>query len=235
MKNREVAQFISEKTETILQEHCWSLEESNDWNTHSLIFYKKERHVWNCIEILLEEDLEECSAAFGFSATTYYPRFEEILNPILVQNNLVASDYNNDIPCTSFDHQEHFKNTLPKSGFRIASQIHLEQLNDLLHKFINEDALPSFENWNTIASLYNFIQNKSAEDLHVILGPFAPMKKAVIYRLCNDPRGLIVINEFHEQQKRLCAQDPQNKNNSRLYNASKELKINLEKTTPILN
>ncbi|MGP2570877.1 hypothetical protein ACTUJ3_07825, partial [Ornithobacterium rhinotracheale] len=73
------------------------------------------------------------------------------------------------------------------------------------------------------------------EELWDILGQFAPMKKAVILRLCNDINYQEFMNDYYEKQKEYYEEDPEDIDNIRYYNAAKELKEVLDKTAPIYN
>ncbi|MCG8207856.1 hypothetical protein J2Q01_10290 [Tenacibaculum finnmarkense genomovar finnmarkense] len=165
-----------------------------------------------------------------------YFDIEKILCPILVQNTLFGEKITRykDI-YSSFDSSTKIKNQLPEDGMKIESKKEVEHVSSLFMRFYEEDALPYFEKWHSLTVLYEFIQYKDDEDLWDILGQFAPMKKAVIYRLCNDDSALQLINDYYQDQKKYYEEDSKDIDNIRYYNASKELKEILEKTLPIYN
>ena len=68
-----------------------------------------------------------------------------------------------------------------------------------------------------------------------ILGQFAPMKKAVILKLCNDSNYQEFMDSYFQKQKEYFDEDPKDIDNIRYYNASKELKHVLDNTEPIYN
>ena len=73
------------------------------------------------------------------------------------------------------------------------------------------------------------------EELSEILGQFAPMKKAVILKLCNDSNYQEFMDSYFQKQKEYFDEDPEDIDNIRYYNASKELKQVLDNTKPIYN
>ena len=73
------------------------------------------------------------------------------------------------------------------------------------------------------------------EELWDILGQFAPMKKAVILKLCNDSNYQGFMDSYFQKQKEYFDEDPEDIDNIRYYNASKELKQVLDNTEPIYN
>ena len=163
-----------------------------------------------------------------------YLELERIICPILIANELVGKSYSGETNM-SFYVEKNYKNTLPEKGIKIASEKDIVLVSDLFTKFFREDALPFFEHWHSLPVLYDYIKNKDDEALWDILGQFSPMKKAVIYRLCNDKDALNIINEYYEKQKPYYEEDSNDVDNIRYYNASKELKETLEKTAPIYN
>ena len=83
--------------------------------------------------------------------------------------------------------------------------------------------------------LYEYIKDKTEEELWDILGQFAPMKKAVILKLCNDSNYQEFMDSYFQKQKEYFDEDPEDIDNIRYYNASKELKQVLDNTKPIYN
>ncbi len=232
MRNKEVAEILLKKLDKNLRQHNWKIKISSDWFRYGIVFYEKKETRWISFRILLQEE-NECTKAFGFDPNVFFPQIEEILTPVLVKNGLVGSNYMKGEISASFKRIENFKNILPEKGIKIESEEDIDRLIDLLMKFIENEALPFFNRWSNFLSLYDFIQNKSLNQLWDILGQFAPMKRAVIYRLCNNENALDLINEYYKEQKGYYDEDSDDKDNIRYYNASKDLKESLEKTNPI--
>ncbi|MRJ10125.1 hypothetical protein EDL98_03385 [Ornithobacterium rhinotracheale] len=160
---------------------------------------------------------------------------EKIIVPILGKNNLVASDADYKNQLQTFKIVVEDNNQLPAEGRKIEKEEDIEYVAELFTKFYKEDALPYFEHWNSVTVLYEYIKGKTEEELWDILGQFAPMKKAVILRLCNDSNYQDFMNDYYEKQKEYYEEDPEDIDNIRYYKASKELKEVLDKTKPVYN
>ena len=61
------------------------------------------------------------------------------------------------------------------------------------------------------------------------------MKKAVILKLCNDSNYQGFMDSYFQKQKEYFDEAPEDIDNIRYYNASKELKQVLDNTKPIYN
>ena len=122
-----------------------------------------------------------------------------------------------------------------RNGILIETEFDVENLINRLTSFFNTDALPFFEKWKDLNVLYEYIKDKTEEDLWDILGQFAPMKKAVILKLCNDSNYQEFMDSYFQKQKEYFDEDPEDIDNIRYYNASKELKQVLDNTEPIYN
>ena len=93
----------------------------------------------------------------------------------------------------------------------------------------------SLKNGKIYRFCMNIIKDKTEEELWDILGQFAPMKKAVILKLCNDSNYQGFMDSYFQKQKEYFDEDPEDIDNIRYYNASKELKEILDNTKPIYN
>ena len=111
----------------------------------------------------------------------------------------------------------------------------IDKIADEFITFYKQDALPFFEKWKDLNVLYEYIKDKTEEELWDILGQFAPMKKAVILKLCNDSNYQEFMDSYFQKQKEYFDEDPEDIDNIRYYNASKELKQVLDNTKPIYN
>ncbi|MFK8377189.1 hypothetical protein [Capnocytophaga canimorsus] len=166
----------------------------------------------------------------------YYVELESILQEILVKNSLkgrgdIEGTYGSFIiDCKSNDlipYNEEY-------NFIINSET-IKPIIKKIKNILNIDALPFFEKWKDLSVLYEYIKDKTEEELWDILGQFAPMKKAVILKLCNDSNYQEFMDNYYQKQKEYFEQDPEDIDNIRYYNASKELKEVLDKTKPIYN
>ena len=122
-----------------------------------------------------------------------------------------------------------------RNGILIETEFDVENLINRLTSFFNTDALLFFEKWKDLNVLYEYIKDKTEEKLWDILGQFAPMKKAVILKLCNDSNYQEFMDSYFQKQKEYFDEDPEDIDNIRYYNASKELKQVLDNTKPIYN
>ena len=166
----------------------------------------------------------------------YYPEMECILENILEKNSLKGKG---DIEGTygSFIIDDKPSNIIPYDeslGIIVNSETYNSVINKLKN-IIYFDAIPFFEKWKDLNVLYEYIKDKNEDELWDILGQFAPMKKATILRLCNDHSYQTFMDEYFNKQKEYFEEDPEDIDNIRYYNASKELKEILDKTEPIYN
>ena len=195
--------------------------------------YRKEQDasIFRIGFIIKEED--EKNLFWGFSIYINFLSIENILVPILAKNNLVGRESSPKDIYNSFFVDSDFK--IPTIKKEIKSDNDIKQIEDDFYLFFNTDALPFFEKWKDLNVLYEYIKDKTEEELWDILGQFAPMKKAVILKLCNDSNYQEFMDSYFQKQKEYFDEDPEDIDNIRYYNASKELKQVLDNTKPIYN
>lgn len=180
----------------------------------------------NSIAFLKREDKIK-----GFYYAVNFIEMELIIIPILTKNKLFGDVKPENID-ESFWVQKNTRYTLSDDGKDISKY---EEVVNIFNLFYKEEALPFFEKWKDLSVLYEYIKDKTEDELWDILGQFAPMKKATILRLCNDPNYQSFMDNYYQKQKEYFEQDPEDIDNIRYYNASKELKEVLDKTKPIYN
>ncbi|WP_315500783.1 hypothetical protein [Capnocytophaga gingivalis] len=166
----------------------------------------------------------------GFDIYIVYIELESIVMNILSKYDLIGKDYNI-IDRPSFNLNE---KTLKYNLEKIKEE-NIDKIADEFITFYKQDALPFFEKWKDLNVLYEYIRDKTEEELWDILGQFAPMKKAVILKLCNDSNYQEFMDSYFQKQKEYFDEDPEDIDNIRYYNASKELKQVLDNTKPIYN
>ena len=166
----------------------------------------------------------------GFDIYIVYIELESIVMNILSKYDLIGKDYNI-IDRPSFNLNE---KTLKYNLEKIKEE-NIDKIADEFITFYKQDALPFFEKWKDLNVLYEYIKDKTEEELWDILGQFAPMKKAVILKLCNDSNYQEFMDSYFQKQKEYFDEDPEDIDNIRYYNASKELKQVLDNTKPIYN
>ena len=166
----------------------------------------------------------------GFDIYIVYIELESIVMNILSKYDLIGKDYNI-IDRPSFNLNE---KTLKYNLEKIKEE-NIEKIADEFITFYKQDALPFFEKWKDLNVLYEYIKDKTEEELWDILGQFAPMKKAVILKLCNDSNYQEFMDSYFQKQKEYFDEDPEDIDNIRYYNVSKELKQVLDNTKPIYN
>jgi len=195
--------------------------------------YRKEQDasIFRIGFIIKEEDGK--NLFWGFSIYINFLSIENILVPILAKNNLVGRESSPKDIYNSFFVDSDFK--IPTIKKEIKSDNDIKQIEDDFYLFFNTDALPFFEKWKDLNVLYEYIKDKTEEELWDILGQFAPMKKAVILKLCNDSNYQEFMDSYFQKQKEYFDEDPEDIDNIRYYNASKELKQVLDNTKPIYN
>jgi len=195
--------------------------------------YRKEQDasIFRIGFIIKEEDGK--NLFWGFSIYINFLSIENILVPILAKNNLVGRESSPKDIYNSFFIDSNFK--IPTIKKEIKSDNDIKQIEDDFYLFFNTDALPFFEKWKDLNVLYEYIKDKTEEELWDILGQFAPMKKAVILKLFNDSNYQGFMDSYFQKQKEYFDEDPEDIDNIRYYNASKELKQVLDNTKPIYN
>ena len=195
--------------------------------------YRKEQDasIFRIGFIIKEEDGK--NLFWGFSIYINFLSIENILVPILAKNNLVGRESSPKDIYNSFFVDSDFK--IPTIKKEIKSDNDIKQIEDDFYLFFNTEALPFFEKWKDLNVLYEYIKDKTEEELWGILEQFAPMKKAVILKLCNDSNYQEFMDSYFQKQKEYFDEDPEDIDNIRYYNASKELKQVLDNTKPIYN
>ena len=185
---------------------------------------------------VIENEVIDFVKAYCFWASIAYPEMENILHPILAKNELFGKYISTDEISSSFSAEnETFFLDEFRNGILIETEFDVENLINRLTSFFNTDALPFFEKWKDLNVLYEYIKDKTEEELWDILGQFAPMKKAVILKLCNDSNYQEFMDSYFQKQKEYFDEDTEDIDNIRYYNASKELKQVLDNTEPIYN
>ena len=185
---------------------------------------------------VIENEVIDFVKAYCFWASIAYPEMENILHSILAKNELFGKYISTDEISSSFSAEnETFFLDEFRNGTLIETEFDVENLINRLTSFFNTDALPFFEKWKDLNALYEYIKDKTEEELWDILGQFAPMKKAVILKLCNDSNYQEFMDSYFQKQKEYFDEDPEDIDNIRYYNVSKELKQVLDNTKPIYN
>ena len=193
--------------------------------------HKKENDLIIGIRFLSE--IYENKHFYGFVNCNQVPIIENIVANILYKNKITAvkpKDIYNTIMTRDYDEYR-----LPVDGILIDTEQKSAEVCNLFDKFYNEYFIPFYEKWKDLNVLYEYIKDKTEEELWDILGQFAPMKKAVILKLCNDSNYQEFMDSYFQKQKEYFDEDPEDIDNIRYYNASKELKQVLDNTKPIYN
>ena len=181
----------------------------------------------NSIAFLKREDKIK-----GFYYAVNFIEMELIIIPILTKNKLFGDVKPENID-ESFWVQKDTRYTLSDDGKDISEY---EEVVNIFNLFYKEEALPFFEKWKDLSVLYEYIKDKTErEELSEILGQFWQFKKAAILRLCNDSNYQEFMDSYFQKQKEYFDEDPEDIDNIRYYNASKELKEILDNTKPIYN
>ena len=181
----------------------------------------------NSIAFLKREDKIK-----GFYYAVNFIEMELIIIPILTKNKLFGDVKPENID-ESFWVQKDTRYTLSDDGKDISEY---EEVVNIFNLFYKEEALPFFEKWKDLSVLYEYIKDKTErEELSEILGQFWQFKKAAILRLCNDSNYQGFMDSYFQKQKEYFDEDPEDIDNIRYYNASKELKEILDNTKPIYN
>ena len=212
--------------DSILLPKGFSLFESEESGCIICDYRKSTNQSINSIAFLKREDKIK-----GFYYAVNFIEMELIIIPILTKNKLFG-DVKPEKIDESFWVQKNTRYTLSDDGKDISEY---EEVVNIFNLFYKQDALPFFQKWKDLNVLYEYIKDKTEEELWDILGQFAPMKKAVILKLCNDSNYQEFMDSYFQKQKEYFDEDPEDIDNIRYYNASKELKQVLDNTEPIYN
>ena len=214
-----------------LSNRGFNLTKEGDKTAQQLYYSKKENDLIIGIRFLSE--IYENKYFYGFVNCNQVPLVENIVANILYKNKITAvkpKDIYNTIMTRDYDEYR-----LPADGILIDTEQKSAEVCNLFDRFYNEYFIPFYEKWKDLNVLYEYIKDKTEEELWDILGQFAPMKKAVILKLCNDSNYQGFMDSYFQKQKEYFDEDPEDIDNIRYYNASKELKEILDNTEPIYN
>ena len=214
-----------------LSNRGFNLTKEGDKTAQQLYYSKKENDLIIGIRFLSE--IYENKYFYGFVNCNQVPLVENIVTNILYKNKITAvkpKDIYNTIMTRDYDEYR-----LPADGILIDTEQKSAEVCNLFDRFYNEYFIPFYEKWKDLNVLYEYIKDKTEEELWDILGQFAPMKKAVILKLCNDSNYQEFMDSYFQKQKEYFDEDPEDIDNIRYYNASKELKQVLDNTKPIYN
>ena len=221
--------FILEKNRNFNEQNSILIETSSDDFRLGTHLVRKSKENLYVIYYYMENNISTIYFQ-GFDIYIVYIELESIVMNILSKYDLIGKDYNI-IDRPSFNLNE---KTLKYNLEKIKEE-NIDKIADEFITFYKQDALPFFEKWKDLSVLYEYIKDKTEEELWDILGQFAPMKKAVILKLCNDSNYQEFMDSYFKKQKEYFDEDPEDIDNIRYYNASKELKQVLDNTKPIYN
>ena len=221
--------FILEKNRNFNEQNSILIETSSDDFRLGTHLVRKSKENLYVIYYYMENNISTIYFQ-GFDIYIVYIELESIVMNILSKYDLIGKDYNI-IDRPSFNLNE---KTLKYNLEKIKEE-NIDKIADEFITFYKQNALPFFEKWKDLNVLYEYIKDKTEEELWDILGQFAPMKKAVILKLCNDSNYQGFMDSYFQKQKEYFDEDPEDIDNIRYYNASKELKQVLDNTEPIYN
>ena len=121
----------------------------------------------NSIAFLKREDKIK-----GFYYAINFIEMELIIIPILTKNKLFG-DVKPEKIDESFWVQKDTRYTLSDDGKDISEY---EEVVNIFNLFYKQEALPFFEKWKDLNALYEYIKDKTEEELWDILGQFTPKK-----------------------------------------------------------
>ncbi|EIW92086.1 hypothetical protein HMPREF1321_0187 [Capnocytophaga sp. oral taxon 412 str. F0487] len=221
--------FILEKNRNFNEQNSILIETSSDDFRLGTHLVRKSKENLYVIYYYMENNISTIYFQ-GFDIYIVYIELESIVMNILSKYDLIGKNYNI-IDRPSFNLNE---KTLKYNLEKIKKE-NIEKIANEFITFYKQKALPFFEKWKDLNVLYEYIKDKTEEELWDILGQFAPMKKAVILKLCNDSNYQEFMDSYFQKQKEYFDEDPEDIDNIRYYNASKELKQVLDNTEPIYN
>ncbi|CAM3290595.1 hypothetical protein [Empedobacter stercoris] len=211
----------------------YTLNKTLEQGSHVFNYHKCEINVLNRIGFIISTK-ENNIVFWGFTVYINYLLLEEIVIPILSNNDLIGKSLPSDV-YNSFYGQNEFKIPIINE-LSLNNKEDIDRVNSIFYNFYEESIVPFFEKWNNLNVLYEFIKDKEGRDeLHDILGQFWQFKKVAILRLCNDKNYQEYMDAIYEREKKYFDEDPNDIDNIRYYNAAKELKEVLDKIEPVYN
>jgi len=188
-------------------------------------FQKKAKDVWTSFGFGIL-DYGETKEVLGFATTINFPPFEEICHPVLKESGLMGGKTGE---LRSSYHPPHapFKNSIP-DNFQITRIAQLKDVKPVFEKFIQEDALPHFEQWAHLEKAYELaLLHKGREGLSNILGIHWEFAKATLFHLFDDPQCGAFIDAFCQKRKEIFDQYPDEKLALQFHHAATALRERL--------
>lgn len=178
-------------------------------------------------------DYGETKKFLGMSALICHNEVREITLPILKKYRLMGASASIKDWSPTFHPPEGIpKISLNELSFQSLNEI--EFIKEIYPDFILFKALPYFEKWGSLLSVYDYIKDKS-EDWEIGLGQFLHYEKAVIMRLCNDKNYQDYFYEYYKSKEMYHLNDPTNEDCLVYLNAAKEMLDQLDEIKPIYN
>ncbi|MGP6560153.1 hypothetical protein ACTZMI_11640, partial [Ornithobacterium rhinotracheale] len=164
--------LIISKISSFLIEEKFILNKTEEANNYVYNYSKNEDASIFRIGYVIEEKNKE-NVFWGFSLSLNFLYLEEIATPILVKNNLLGRSLQPKDVYNSFFVDFDFE--IPIVNMEVVTKEDVDYIKNLFLKFYKEKALPFFEKWKDLTVLYEYIKDKTEEELWDILGQFAPM------------------------------------------------------------
>jgi hypothetical protein len=135
--------------------------------------------------------IDENSTVKNFYSLITILEVEKIMTPILQKNRLFGNNDNGVMLTSTFQQLEPelFQKTLnPSYPKTIESEADVIGLLDDLNEYTENVAEPFFEKWSDLRVLNDFIETVPQMEISNYLGGYGASSKAVIYKLCNNPK-----------------------------------------------
>ena len=120
-----------------------------------------------------------------------------------------------------------FKNRIP-DNFQITKISQLDDAKPVFEKFIQEDAIPHFQQWAHFEKMYELaLRYTEREDLSDILGVNWEFKKATLLHMFDDPQYEAYIDAFCQKRKEIFDQYPDEEVAGQFHHAATALRERL--------
>ncbi|MFK8271610.1 hypothetical protein [Capnocytophaga stomatis] len=149
------------------------------------------------VTLLFEKD----DSKFLFCPIQYqinYNQLDDVVNKILIKNGLSFKDSKSNRWGSFFIEKQKYNSLVAD-----------DSITKIFENQYNNEILPFFKKWHNLNVLYEYIKDKTEDELWDILGQFAPMKKAVILKLCNDSNYQSFMDNYFQKQKEYFEEDPE--------------------------
>lgn len=230
MNKEEIIKTFEEYRKELISEYTFKVK--NDQQGIGINIHKRQNNSINQVSVWVNKE----NIYTKFIPFINILPIEKVIQPVFIKHKYTNSYNENDHGTVFFMsvEPEEFVNTQP-SGLpkTIDKESDVQEFYKILNEYIVNVAEPFFHKWGDIKFLNDYITTLPQKDISTIITDGA-FKKAVIYKLCNNPVYSEYINRVYTS---LVNKYEQNKDGDIFYKRNAEiiaeLKEVLDNTAPI--